>query len=372
MRLTSFVIKNLGRRKVRTGLTVLGVAIAIAFSFLLLSVNAGSEEMMAGVEDLGPDIEAKGEGVQYFPTMNENRALVLEEVGGVGKAVPTILWEYWSPEKRGFAIIIGVPPSEASEVYGDTQVTKGRKLETHDKFAIELGYRTAAINNVKIGERLGLEGENFEVVGILEETGSVLDVMGVVPLSSLQTAMNAENKASGIWVWVEEGNSVEEVRNAIENRYPEMNTTEGLTVMEYTEEFTKFADAIRMIVIVVAVLIGTLAAMNTVTMSTFERTREFGTLRALGASSGYIFKMVLVESVVLCVVGGMVGGLLGLVGALVAESVIVGQIGLDIVSLPWSVPATAFGIALVVGFVAGIYPAWRVSKQEIVESLRYE
>ncbi|KXA91099.1 hypothetical protein AKJ57_02435 [candidate division MSBL1 archaeon SCGC-AAA259A05] len=372
MRLVSFVIKNLGRRKVRTGLTVFGIAIAIAFSFVLLSVNSGSEEMMAGVEDLGPDIEAKEEGVQYFPTMSESRALALEEVEGVRKAVPTILWEYWSPEKRGFAIIIGISPSEASGVYGDTQVVKGRKLEGDDKFAIELGYRTAAINNVEIGDSLGLEGKQFEVIGILNETSSILDVMGVVPLSSLQSAMNAENKSSGIWLWVEKGGSVEEVRNAIEKEYPEMNTTEGLTVMEYTEEFTKFADAIRMIVIVVAVLIGALAAMNTVTMSTFERTREFGTLRALGASSGYIFKSVLVESVVLCVIGGTVGVLLGLGGALAAESIIVGEIGLDIVALPWSVPATAFGIALVVGLVAGIYPAWRVSRQEIVESLRYE
>lgn len=372
MRLVSFVIKNLGRRKVRTGLTVFGIAIAIAFSFVLLSVNAGSEEMMEGMKDLGPDIEAKEEGAQYFPTMNENRALTLGGVEGVRKAVPTILWEYWSPEKQGFAIIIGIPPSEAGEVYGNTPLMKGKTLESDDEFAIVLGYRTASINKVKVGDSLGLEGKHFEVVGILNETSSILDVMGVVPLSSLQRAMNAENKASGIWIWVKEGRSVEEVKKAIGNECPEMNITEGLTVMEYAEEFTKFADAIRMIVIVVAVLIGALATMNTVTMSTFERTREFGTLRALGASSGYIFKTVLVESIILCVIGGMVGVLIGLGGALLAESIIVGEIGLDIVALPWSVPATAFGIALVVGLVAGIYPAWRVSRQEIVESLRYE
>lgn len=372
MRLISFALKTLGRRKIRTVLTIFGIAIAIAFSFVLLSVNEGSGELLAGAEDLGPDIEAKEMGVQYFPTMNENFAVVLEKVEGVRKATPSILWEYWSPESRGFAIIIGVPPSDAHEVYGDTKVMEGRKLEDSDSFAIEIGYRTAAINKLAVGDSLSLEGRNFEVVGILEETSSLLDIMGVVPISSLQSAMRAENGASGIWIWAEEGASVESIMSSIENDYPNLDTTEGLTVMEYTEEFVKFGEAIRMIVIIVAVLIGALAAMNTVTMTTFERTREFGTLRALGASGRYIFKLVLAESVVLCVIGGLAGSLLGFAGSMAAERIVLDMVGVDIVALTWTVPTISIAIALIVGLVAGIYPARRVSKQEIVEALRYE
>lgn len=158
----------------------------------------------------------------------------------------------------------------------------------------------------------------------------------------------------------------------IENNYQELNAARGMAVLEYSEEFTKFGDAVRLVIITVAVLIGALAAMNTVTMSTFERTREFGTMRALGASGGYIFKLVLVESIALCVIGGLIGCLLGFAGSLVAESVILDMVGLDIVALPWTVPAMVIGIAIIVGLVAGIYPARRVSKQEIVEALRYE
>ncbi|NIR16097.1 MAG: FtsX-like permease family protein [Desulfobacterales bacterium] len=160
--------------------------------------------------------------------------------------------------------------------------------------------------------------------------------------------------------------------DSIQNQYSDLSATEGLTVLEYSEDFTSFGEAIRMLIVVVAVLIGTLAAMNTITITTFERTREFGTLRALGASSGYLFKLVLVESLSLCLIGGLIGSLLGFVGAMVAENVLLQEIGIDIVSVPWTVPAVTIVIAILVGLVAGIYPAVRVSKQEIVDALRHE
>ncbi|KXA99525.1 hypothetical protein AKJ42_03045 [candidate division MSBL1 archaeon SCGC-AAA261C02] len=366
-------MKNLGRRKIRTGLTILGIAIAIAFSFILLSVDAGSEELMAGAGRLGPDIEAKVKGTQLALTTDENYAIVLEKVEGVRKATPAIMWEYWSSEKPGFTIILGMIPSDAREIYADIEVVEGRPLDNSDNFAVELGSHAASQIGLSVGDNLEFEGDNFEVVGVLEETGSIVDIMGVMPLWSLQSALQTpENKASGIWIWVEDGANVGSVMTTIENDYPELSATEGLTMLEYTEEFTKFGGAIRLIVLTVAILIGTLAAMNTVAMTTFERTREFGTMRALGASGGYVFKLVLIESILLCVIGGLIGSLLGFVGSLGAESIIMDMVGLDIVAVPLTVPATAIGIAIIVGLVAGIYPARRVSKQEIVEALRYE
>jgi len=158
----------------------------------------------------------------------------------------------------------------------------------------------------------------------------------------------------------------------IENNYPELSATKGLAVLEYSEKFTKFGEAVRLLIIAVAILIGTLAATNTVTITTFERTREFGTLRAIGASGGYVFKLVLVESILLCVIGGLIGSIVGFVGSLLAENIVLTEIGIDIVAVPWTVPVTVIIIALIVGLVAGAYPAVRVSKQEIVEALRYE
>ena len=120
------------------------------------------------------------------------------------------------------------------------------------------------------------------------------------------------------------------------------------------------------------VLIGALAAMNTVTMSTIERTREFGAIRSLGASSGYVFKLVLIESMLLCIIGGLLGCLLGYAGSIVVDRFILNFVGIDIVATTLRTPLTVIGIAAAVGLIAGIYPAWRISRQQIVEALRYE
>ncbi len=374
LRLLSFAVKNLGRRKIRTGLTVLGIMIALAFSFILLSVNAGSGEVFAGAERLGPDIEVKARGTEVAYGTDETYAAVFEkEIQDVQKATPVLMWEYWSPDKPGFMILLAMIPSDAREVYADIKVVEGRPLSDDDGFAIEIGYQAAVQYELSVGDGLELGGKNFEVVGILEKTGSIVDVIGVMPLRSLQSVLpGAEGKVSGIWIWVKEDADANTLMSTIENNYPELSATHGLAILEYSEKFTKFGDAIRLLIIAVAILIGTLAAMNTVTITTFERTREFGTLRAIGASGGYVFKLVLIESVLLCIIGGLVGSLLGFFGSLLAENVILTEIGMDIVAVPWSVPATVMIVALIVGLVAGVYPALRVSKQEIVEALRYE
>lgn len=377
MKLISFVLKNLGRRKIRTGLTVLGIAIALAFSFILLSVNAGSGKMVAGAERLGPDVEVKVAGGEfeevYGSSISENYADDLAKVDGVRKATPVIMTESMKLGGRGFMAMTAVIPSEAREVYSDINIDKGRYLKDDDNYAIVLGHQAAKLNDLDLGDNFEFGGENFEVVGIFEERGTIIDVICELPLKAMQSVRPGfENRATGIWIWVKEDAHAGVVMERIENKNPDLRATEGIAILEQTEEFTKFGDAVRLVIITVAVLIGALAAMNTVTMSTFERTREFGTMRALGASGGYIFKLVLVESIVLCVIGGLIGCLLGFAGSLVAESVILDMVGLDIVALPWTVPAMVIGIAIIVGLVAGIYPARRVSKQEIVEALRYE
>lgn len=338
---------------------------------MLLSVNEGTQQIMAGAKGLGPDIEAKVRGYQVLPTTDENWAHRLEELQSVRKATPVIMWEPpW--EGRGLMIPIGMIPSDAQEIYADVEIVEGRHLEDTDNYAIELGYRTAKLYGLSVGDSLPYVNENFEVVGIIEETGSILDVIAVMPLWSLQSQLGYAGKASAIWVWIEDKTRVEEVIGSIEESYPELEATEGMAVLEYSEEFIKFGDAIRLIVLTIAVLIGTLAAMNTVTMSTFERTREFGTMRSLGASGGYIFKLVLVESVFLCVIGGLLGCLLGYLASMVMEHVILNMIGMDVIAVTLKVLAISVIIAVGVGLIAGLYPARRVSRQEIVEALRYE
>jgi len=377
LRLLTFAMKNLGRRKIRTGLTLLGIAIAIAFAFVLFSVSEGTEALVGNAKRLGPDIDVRrAEGGEFQAGLggylDDNYATALAGIDGVRTAAPIILSEATGAGGQGFTFLLGMAPHDAKEIYGDLKISEGRSLTDNDNFAIELGYRISKTDSLNVGDNFSFRGANFEVAGILAETGGVVDLFGLIPLSTFQSILGAENKALNIWLWVEDNENVKVVVSEIENRYPELKATEGITILKQTEDFMKFGDAIRAVVAGIALLIGALAAMNTVTMSTVERTREFGALRSLGASNGYVFKLVLIESTLLCTIGGLLGCLLGYVGSMVMGRFISNFIGIDIVAVTLRIPFIAFGIAVTVGVIAGIYPAWRISRQQIVESLRYE
>jgi len=377
LRLLTFAMKNLGRRKIRTGLTLLGIAIAIAFAFVLFSVSEGTEALVGNAKRLGPDIDVRrAEGGEFQAGLggylDDSYATALAGIDGVRTAAPIILSEATGAGGQGFTFLLGMAPHDAKEIYGDLKISEGRSLTDNDNFAIELGYRISKTDSLNVGDNFSFRGANFEVAGILAETGGVVDLFGLIPLSTFQSILGAENKALNIWLWVEDNENVKVVVSEIENRYPELKATEGITILKQTEDFMKFGDAIRAVVAGIALLIGALAAMNTVTMSTVERTREFGALRSLGASNGYVFKLVLIESTLLCTIGGLLGCLLGYVGSMVMGRFISNFIGIDIVAVTLRIPFTAFGIAVTVGVIAGIYPAWRISRQQIVESLRYE
>jgi len=370
-------MKNLGRRKIRTGLTLLGIAIAIAFAFVLFSVSEGTEALVGNAKRLGPDIDVRrAEGGEFQAGLgsylDDNYATALAGIDGVRTAAPIILSGATGDEGQGFTFLLGMAPNDAKEIYGDLKISEGRSLTDNDNFAIELGYRISKTDSLNVGDNFSFRGANFEVAGILAETGGVVDLFGLIPLSTFQSILGAGDKASNIWVWVEDNENVKVVVSEIENRYPELKATEGITILKQTEDFMKFGDAIRLVVAGIALLIGALAAMNTVTMSTVERTREFGAMRSLGASNGYVFKLVLIESTLLCTIGGLLGCLLGYVGSMVMGRFISNFIGIDIVAVTLRIPFIAIGIAVTVGVIAGIYPAWRISRQQIVESLRYE
>jgi putative ABC transport system permease protein len=377
LRLLTFAVKNLGRRKTRTGLTVLGIAIAIAFAFVLFSVSEGTEGVIANAKKLGPDIEVKRAENAGFQSglggyLDENYATALAGIGGVRKTAPVILSEATAHGGGGFTILLGMAPHDATEIYGNLTITDGRSLTDNDNFAIQLGYRVSKMNSLNVGDNFPLGGANFEVISVLAETGGIVDVVGLLRLSTFQSVLGTGNKVSGIWLWVEDGTDTKVVIDEIENRYPELEATEGIAILKQTEDFMKFGDAIRLAIAGIALLIGALAAMNTVTMSTIERTREFGAIRSLGASSGYVFKLVLIESMLLCIIGGLLGCLLGYAGSIVVDRFILNFVGIDIVATTLRTPLTVVGIAAAVGLIAGIYPAWRISRQQIVDALRYE
>ena len=120
-------------------------------------------------------------------------------------------------------------------------------------------------------------------------------------------------------------------------------------------------------VAIISLIVGGIGIMNIMLVSVTERTREIGLRMAVGARSRDILKQFLIEAVVLCLAGGVLGILLGHGAALLVES----QLHWPIESSPQAVTA-AFIVSVSIGIIFGFYPAWKASKLDPIEALRYE
>ena len=142
------------------------------------------------------------------------------------------------------------------------------------------------------------------------------------------------------------------------------NSADFMKMMSSTSTLMK---NLLLVVALISLIVGGVGIMNIMLVSVTERTREIGLRMAVGARSRDILKQFLIESIVLCVVGGIVGIMLGHGVALIVQA----NLGWPIVSSPAAVVA-AVGVSAAVGVIFGFYPAWKASKLDPIEALRYE
>ena len=112
-----------------------------------------------------------------------------------------------------------------------------------------------------------------------------------------------------------------------------------------------------------------LLVANTVTMSVYERVREFGVMRALGARRGFIFRLVLLEALLIALLGGALGLGLGALGAFAINLYTLDQVGLALSAVTGRLALFALGVALGLGLTAGLLPAYHASRIPVVEAL---
>jgi putative ABC transport system permease protein len=176
---------------------------------------------------------------------------------------------------------------------------------------------------------------------------------------------------TAVFIEVRPGESPEAVAASIEEQSDRVATI--LDVGDYGEvdQGVQLLDAANVAISVLAVGIGAIGVMNTMVMSVFERTREIGILRAVGWSGRRILRMIIIESVFLCLIAAVVGAALGV---LATRAILL----IDIVSnflepqYDLNVFIRAFAIAIGVALVGAIYPAIRAVRLTPIEALRYE
>ena len=236
-------------------------------------------------------------------------------------------------------------------------------------------------NSSPVGEPLKIDGINYTVIGVLESRGSALgsdqDNFAVVPIT---TGMNRYGRWRSLNILVQARDeasyaaTVEEARGAMRviRKVPpgQENDFEIASNDSMIEQFNNFTRDVRIGVAVVssiALLAAGIGIMNIMLVSVTERTREIGIRRAIGAKKRNIMAQFIMEAIVLCEVGGVIGVALGILG---------GNATAFFLKLPPVIPVdwVVIGLAIcsVVGIVFGTYPAWKAANLDPIESLRYE
>ena len=391
MNFLTLAAKNLARRRGRTILTVLGVAIAISVLFSLLSLNSGYEkELNKEVSSMGVHMLAVPKGCPY-----EAASLIIHggvipkylaagdlenvsRIPDVELATPMLMHQFLKvDEKTGKStphIIYGIKMEETLQLKPWWKV-EGRFFADNETKVMLVGRDLAEKENLTVGQVLpvGPKKENFTIVGILERTGDQDDQFHFFPLKEAQRVFNKEDKITTIAVKVRDVSRISAVSAEME-KIPDIQVVTMTQIMGTIMNLAGSAKSLLLTVIVIALIISAFGIINTLLMSVNERTREFGMMKAIGASGSDIGKMVLMETVIITFGGGIIGTVAALVGSSLIESFVKGLMPYSptgsLISFSPSLVAFALGFSVALGLICGIYPALKSARLTPMEAIR--
>ncbi|MGD0854733.1 MAG: ABC transporter permease [Dehalococcoidia bacterium] len=385
MNIFSLAAKNLMRRRVRTSLTIAGVAIAIAVLFSLLAFNAGYEKQLNGeLGSMGINMLAVPKGCPY-----EAAALIIHggvipkylsyddleqvrNIDGVEIASPMLLHQFFKDDKPHIVYGINIDDQKLLKPWWKVE---GRYFTEDETGVMVVGRSLAEKEDLKVGQVLqfGPDGVPTTIVGILERTGTQDDEFHFLPLADSQKIFGKEGQITTIAVKVKDVSQIIAIGKKME-QIPDIQVVTMTQIQGTIMNLVGSAQALLFSVIIIALFISAVGIMNTLIMSVNERTREFGMMKAVGASGWDVSRLIVVETLILTLIGCAVGLIVSLAGSKLVESFVRGVIpyapaGNLIVVEPWLVFA-CIGFALVIGLLCSIYPAIKSARLTPMEAMR--
>ncbi len=382
MSFLSLMLKNPFRNRIRAALAIVGIAVGIGTIVALGMITVGLQTATTSTLHSGAaEITVAPTGANAIAstggTLNESLATSLQNISGV-QTTTGILRGYANITRQtrsnlttANVLINGIDTSQTS--LEGIDITNGTSFTNGGTNQVIVGKTLAPLLNITVGSTINLFGTNFTVVGLYDTGDLITDAEAFIPLSTMQNLTNSNGKISIIAVKVADNANVTTVSQSIENAYPNQLITstaadQATLISSSLSTINTASEAISLL----AIFIGGIGIINVMIMSVFERTREFGVLKAVGWTSRRILIMILGESIILTLTAAVVGVGLGYIGAQGLLTIFATTGAIIKPTLTSDVLLRAFAVAFTVGIIGGIYPAYRATKIPPTEALRYE
>lgn len=411
MRLLRLALGSLMERKVRSLLTMLGIIIGVAAVYAMLAIGNGARDeimdSLGGINarsiSLSPNwTRGRASTSRPYRRFTESDVAQMRDIPGV-EAVSGQVNASQPVVVPGTDITAEIRGTDSDHlVANDMSLSVGRMLDPSD---LEFS-RTVAVlgssaadslfgDSYAVGATIVIKRVQFEVIGVLDEyepswfRGNDPNNFIVIPRSTMRSRIVGDDwlvrkKVDSIQIVGEDSEAltlIEQEVDSILRRSRNLSLADApdFRIFNFSANRQQAAQGQRIFTILLAsmgtisLIVGGVGVMNIMLVSVTERTREIGLRMSVGARGGDILRQFLVEALVLCAIGGMIGLAIGYGASEFAESASnVGNDALLKIRHSVSTATLAFGSALVTGVLFGFLPARRASRLNPVEALRHE
>lgn len=385
--------KNLLRKKVRSLLTLIGIALSAWVLVSLLGFNHGYETALnKDIDNMGFQMMVMAKGCPYEAAtmmlkggtglryMKQSILETIEKEPEVEKTTPILMQVVFDPNKGesgGIAAYLGVEPKSFSEMKTFFKFRQGGWFTDENAYEAVMGYEAAELEQREIGDLILMPEKNiqFKVVGILDRTGTQDDGTIFVPLKTLQKIFNRTDELTIVGIKVRKDAD----SNRLEQKLYTLPDVQVVSLAQVKQTIMRLISTAKVMVLsiaFIAIMIAMVGVINTILMSVNERFQEIGILKTIGAMPWDIFKLIWTETLILCSIGGVLGVIMALILSSVTE-IVIRQVlpyapsgGLVLIDL--KLVLITLAAILCIGLLSGLYPAWKAGRIRPLEAIRSE
>ena len=355
-------------RPARTAVSVIGIGIGILLIVFTVGLANGSlRERATRDKNVGAEIQFMAEGSFGMsgiePRLAVSSRSELEKVEGIALVVPFM--QKSVPAKDGLTgnrLLDGINFDDYAAMAG-LQILQGRKFtEGADEMMSDAAWLSR--RNMKIGDKFEIYEREFTVVGTYEPSAGARIK---IPLSTMQTQLGAEGKASGFLVKLKPGYSVDDVGTSLAEKFPGSQIVRTSELEELYMQGVPALNVFLNVVIGVAAAISGLIILLTMYTTVTERTRQIGVLKSLGMSN-FGIGWTIVQEAILISIGGVAFG----VAATYLLKIALAKWSTLTVAIDPQTVLTIVIIGVLSGIAGALYPGMRAARLDPVEALNYD